>query len=152
MLKSILIVLFVLGIIGVAGAGWAKHNGYCQGGDRLQHVSDRVTRKLDLNETQQGKLQALVETLREVRGDRGVRKTRLRERIDGLLSAETLDRGQALAFIEERQQEINTNKTRVVDAFADFSDSLSAQQRGALSELIAKRLEGRSRHHRGHGE
>ncbi|MCB1876816.1 MAG: periplasmic heavy metal sensor [Chromatiales bacterium] len=154
MLKTFLIVLALIGVVGAAGAAWAKHNGYCSGGDRMQHIADRITRKLDLNEQQQAKLKALVDTAREMRGERQAGKAQMRERVDSLLAASALDREQVLALIGERQQVFAANKERLVNAFADFSDSLNAEQRGELAQMIGKRLDGRwgHGHHRDGGK
>ena len=35
MLKTALIILAILGVVAAIGIAWAKHNGYCAGGDYL---------------------------------------------------------------------------------------------------------------------
>jgi hypothetical protein len=59
MLKMSLITLAVVGIIAAVGIAWARHSGYCAGGDFLNHITARVSRKLDLNAEQNEKLQGL---------------------------------------------------------------------------------------------
>jgi Spy/CpxP family protein refolding chaperone len=140
MLKILLITLTVLGIIAIAGFAWAKHQGYCSGGDFMQRVTDRVSRKLDLNEDQTAKLQGLAEKLRALRGDRTEGRTQLRDDIEGLLAAPTLDRNRALTLLDQRHRSMAERKGELVGAFADFSDSLQPEQRTRLAELLTKRL------------
>ena len=105
MLKSILFTLLFLGVIGAAGAAWAKHRSYCSADGRIQHITQRVGSKLDLDADQLDRLEVFAETLQEIRNERAV-----------------------------------------VDAFADFSDSLEPEQRSRLAELIGDRM----MHHWGH--
>ena len=148
MLKTTLIVLIVLGVIAAGGVAWAKHNGYCSAESRMQHISERIGHKLDLNDDQQGRLESFVGTLRELRGEQQDRRRGMKQDVTELLSAPELDRERAIALIDERFQSIDDRKRTLVDAFADFSDSLAPEQRARLAELIEQRRMGRwGRHH-----
>lgn len=142
MLKILLITLAIVAII-ATGITWAKHNGYCRGGDFMQHITERVSRKLDLNDEQRLKLDAFAETLRELRGNWTERRGQMGVEVEGLLAAPLLDRDRVMALLEERHQALSNRKGEVVDAFADFSDSLRPEQRTRLAELIARRMERR---------
>ena len=74
MLKFLLITSAVVGVVAICGIAWAKHNGYCSSGDYVQHIAERVSRKLDLNGEQTTKLQTLTETLHRLEnpGDKDV--------------------------------------------------------------------------------
>jgi Spy/CpxP family protein refolding chaperone len=146
MLKTTLIVLVVLGIIAVAGVAWAKHNGHCSAEDRMQFVSERIGRKLDLNDAQRGRLEALVGTVMELRSEQQDRRRGMNQDVTELLSAPMLDRERAVALIDERLQGIEDRKRILVDAFADFSDDLAPAQRAQLAELIEQRQMGRWGH------
>ena len=147
MLKITLIVLGVLGILGVAGMAWAKHNGYCSTENRMQHVSERIGRKLDLNDDQQHRFESFIGTLRELRSEQKDRKRGVRQDVAELLSSPMLDRDRAFALIDERFRSIDGRKRTLVDAFADFSDSLEPEQRARLADLIEQRRMGRWGHH-----
>ena len=148
MLKTTLIVLLVLGVIAAAGAGWARHNGYCSAENRMQHISERIGRRLDLNDDQQRQLEVLVGTLRELRSEQREHRYAVKEGAAELLSAPSLDRDRAIALIDERLQRMDAGKHTLVDAFADFSDSLAPEQRSRLAALIEDRWMGRwGRHH-----
>ena len=143
MLKTTLIVLLVLGMIAVAGVAWAKHNGYCSSEDRMQYVSERIDRKLDLNDDQRLHLESLIGTLLELRSEQQDRRRGVNQDVTELLSAPMLDRDRAVALIDKRLQGIDDRKRTLVDAFADFSDSLAPEQRAELAELIEQRRMGR---------
>ena len=143
MLKTTLIVLVVLGMIAVAGVAWAKHNGYCSSEDRMQYVSERIDRKLDLNDDQRLHLESLIGTLLELRSEQQDRRRGVNQDVTELLSAPMLDRDRAVALIDKRLQGIDDRKRTLVDAFADFSDSLAPEQRAELAELIEQRRMGR---------
>jgi Spy/CpxP family protein refolding chaperone len=140
MLKTILITLLVLGAVGAAGVAWAKHKGYCSADGRMHHMTERVGRKLDLNEDQLGRLEIFAETLKGMRKELRDHRGAMKDRVAGLLSAPMLDRDRAVALIDERYQSMGDNKQAMVDAFADFSDSLNPEQRSQLAGLIGDRM------------
>jgi len=148
MLKTILITLAVLGIIAAAGMAWAKNSGYCSPENRIHKITERVGRKLDLNEDQQGRLEDFAETLRGLRSERQAHRVAAKEDVAELLSASSLDRNRAISLIDERFQSMNDSKRALVDAFGDFSDSLTPEQRSELAALIADRMMGRWGHPR----
>ncbi len=140
MLKTILITLLFLGVIAAAGAAWAKHKGYCSADGRLQHITQRVGSKLDLNEEQLGRLEVFAGTLQGMRNERQDHRVAMKNDVTELLSAPALDRDRAMALIDERYQSMGDSKQSVVDAFADFSDSLEPEQRARLAEMIGDRM------------
>ena len=140
MLKAVLIVLVVMTVLAAGGMAWAKHRGYCSAEDRMHYMTERLGHKLDLNEGQKGHLQAFADQLREMRGERREARGAMNDRVGELLSASSLDREQAVALLDERHQAMSENKRALVDAFADFSDSLAPEQRSKLAGLIADRM------------
>lgn len=148
MLKTTLIALAVLGIMVAGGMAWAKQSGYCSAEHRMQKVTERIGRKLDLNDDQQGRLQAFAETLRGLRSERQAQRDFAQDNVAELLSAASLDRDRAIVLIDERFQSMNDSKRALVDAFADFSDSLAPEQRARLAALIGDRMAGCGGHRR----
>lgn len=140
MWKTLLIGTALVVVLGGAGVAWAKHAGYCDRGDRVQHLTERLTRKLDLNEGQQAKLQAFAEKLGALRAQRAERRGADREAVEQLLSAPQLDRDRAVELLDARLATVTGHKRELVEAFADFSDSLAPEQRERLAELISHRM------------
>ena len=146
MLKTTLIVLVVLAALAVAGLAWAKHNGYCSAEDRIHYVSERIGHKLELNDDQQGRLASFIGTLHDLRRELQDHRRSAKHDVTELLSVPRMDRDRAIALIDERFQSIDDRKRTLVDAFADFSDSLAPEQRVRLAELIEQRRMGRWGH------
>ena len=140
MFKTVLITLGVLAVITAAGVAWAKHNGYCSKESRMQFVTERIGRKLDLNDDQLGRFEAFAETLRELRTERQDQRVAMKDDVAELLSEPSLDRDRAVSLIDERYRSMDGSKRAIVEAFADFSDSLAPEQRSRLSGLISDRL------------
>lgn len=140
MLKAVLIVLVVMAVLAAGGMAWAKHRGYCSVEDRMHYVTEKLGRKLDLNDRQKSHLQVFTAQLRELRGERHEARDIMKDRVGELLSAPSLDREQAVALLGERHRAMSENRRTLVDAFADFSDSLAPEQRSKLAELISDRM------------
>jgi uncharacterized membrane protein len=151
MMKTVLIVLGILVLVTAAGVTWARYNGYCSPDNRIQHISERIGRKLDLNGHQQGQLNSVAEVLSRLRDDWRDHRAETRDHVAELLRAPKLDRDRAAALIEGRLRDIQGNSRALVGAFADFSDSLSAEQRSHLGDFIASRMaQRRGNHHWAH--
>ena len=140
MLKILLITLAILGVVAISGFAWAKHKGYCSGGDFVQRASERVSHKLALDDTQKAKLQGVTEKLRTMRDGWSEGRNQVRDEIGALLAAPSLNRDRVTALLDERHQTMKDRKAELVNAFGDFSDSLKPEQRTELAELIAERL------------
>ena len=143
MLKAVLITLVVLVTVAAVGVTWAKRSGFCSFENRMHHITERVGRKLDLNDDQRGRLEDLIETVRELRSERQNPRAVFTDHLTELLSEPSLDRDRAVAMIDERYQAISDSKRALIDAFADFSDSLQPDQRTRLIDLIASRMQHR---------
>ena len=148
MLKTTLIVLLVLGVLTVGAVAWAKHNGYCSIENRMQHISERIAHRLDLNDDQRVRLDDLVGTLRELRHEQRDSRQAMKDTVAEMLSAASLDRDRALALADQRLQGLSDSARTLVDAFADFSDSLTPEQRSRLTRLIEERWMAHAGHHR----
>ena len=141
MLKIVLVSSAALAFVAVAGIAWAKHRALCDDGDYMQHVTESVARKLDLDDDQSARLQEFAKALRGIRGSWTEVRTRWSEALESLLAEPSLDRGRAQALIDERRQAMTDRTVGIIDAFADFTDSLRPEQRARLAELIARRLD-----------
>ena len=133
MSKTIIIILGIVTLIALVGGGlaWAKHRGYCRHGG-MEGIQGRLSSRLELNEIQQQKLSTLGDTLIGLRNQwletRGQRQGELIE----LLDAPSLNRERAESLLESWHRTWTERSPELVAAFADFSDSLSTEQREQL--------------------
>lgn len=141
MSKNFLIAMAITGVVSVSGLAWAKTKGYCDNGEFTQHVAEWVSYKLDLNEEQKGKLQQLTDQLGLLRQDMAKNRARMGDEMKNLLAAPSLDRDRLMRLLDEQHRARAEHRGELVNAVADFSDSLQPEQRAQLTELIAKRLE-----------
>lgn len=136
-MKTALIILTVVAVVIVAGLAWARHKGYCKG-DMVSFVAARLTSKLDLDEAQRGKLDALADTVRQLRGSWRKDREQVGAEVAGLLETPALDRDRALTLVDSRREVFDDHKQDLVQAAGDFTDSLSGDQRRKLADMISR--------------
>ncbi|HEY8356093.1 MAG TPA: Spy/CpxP family protein refolding chaperone [Ramlibacter sp.] len=103
-----------------------------------EKIVARVAQRLELGEAQKEKLRALAATVQAQRAAlqaQGDPRTQLRS----LVAGEKLDRAQALALARTTAGAIETRSPAVVNALADFYDSLDARQQA----LVREHMQGR---------
>ncbi|MDX1605650.1 MAG: Spy/CpxP family protein refolding chaperone [Candidatus Competibacterales bacterium] len=109
-----------------------------------------LSHRLDLSAEQTGQLRAVLEQMRELRRDWRDQRHALRNQVEQLLGAPTLDQDQALALITEKTRAVEAQAPEMIAAIAAFTDSLDSTQRQTLAELMARRGPGyRGGHYRG---
>lgn len=143
MVKIFLIALAVVAFVSAVGIAWARHNGYCASGGYIEHVAGRVSRKLDLDDEQNQRLQRVAEMLRKLRADWIERRAHSGSEIESLLAAPVLDRDRVMDLLTQRHEATVERKRELVDTIADFSDNLQPEQRARLAALIADRMQHR---------
>ncbi len=151
MKKSTKIVIATAMILGISGGVFAFGNHGHWGmspEDKAEFVTERVTKKLELRESQQQNLQVLVGDvlviMKEIRAERDNHKAK----IEQMLAEPVLDQGKALQLIESKTRQINDKAPEVIASLALFLDSLDSSQKSQLQSIIAKGM-----HHRhGHSE
>jgi protein CpxP len=109
-------------------------------GDRAEmraKMVERVGGKLDLDATQQQKLQALADKLEAQRAAmRGASDPRAQ--FAALFAGDKLDQAGANRLIEEKTAALRTGSPEVVTAAADFFDSLNPAQQQKVRDFIAR--------------
>ena len=145
MSKTLIVVLVIIALVALVAGGlaWAKHRGYCRHGG-MEWIQARISSRLDLNETQQRKLSALGDTLMDLRKQWVDTREQRRNELIELLNEPSLNRERAESLLDTWHRSWAERSPELVAAFADFSDSLNAEQREQLREFIEKR----SRWHR----
>lgn len=145
--KTTIIVIAVLALLLISGLVIARYKGFCSGPEgRLDWAAKRLGGKLELDQTQQTQLmhfkdQVMV-ILQEFRDERPATT----EAAIALLDAPSLDREQARRLLREKQTRLASAADRLVDAFADFSDTLNDRQRSRLQEMIRRHRDRRHCH------
>lgn len=134
------IIVAVVGLLLATSLTWAKGYGPENRGER---IVEKVSKRLELNEFQKEKLEDFAQAMSEMRKSRKGERGQHRQELLGLLDTSTLDRARAMELLDEKHREFKRNMEGMVNAFADFSDSLDAGQREELKEVFAKRMERR---------
>lgn len=141
------IIAAVLLVAGSSGAVYAfsKHGGWgMTAEEKVELISDRVTRKLNLDDQQREKFAELAElvavTLQEVKPGRDQHFAEL----DSLLQEPSFNQARALEMIQQKTQLVNEKAPLVISSLAVFLDSLSVEQKQQLQEFMQHRHE----HHR----
>jgi len=106
-----------------------------------KRVVERVASRLDLNEDQKKRLDALAARLNEQRvALRGAADPRAEVR--ALIAGEKFDRQKAHALIGDKIAAVNAKSPEVVVAFGDFFDSLSPAQQAKVRDFLQHRHHG----------
>ncbi|WP_455206761.1 Spy/CpxP family protein refolding chaperone [Kaarinaea lacus] len=108
-------------------------------------LMEKVTDELELNDSQKAKLEAVRKEILTVRKDMHADRENFRDEILTMLDQPALDRQKALSMVEQKTQSINQHAPQVINALAEFYDSLSDEQRKELREHIADM--GQHHHH-----
>jgi Spy/CpxP family protein refolding chaperone len=151
--KVVLVSLVGLGIIGGAAAyagskgrcGFGHgygHGGHRMGSHMLEHISDRM----DLSAEQEEKLDDVFDEVRQMRREiMRDRKENVQE-IVGLLDAEKLDQDKALAMFNDKTDTMKQHAPEIIAAMAEFSDSLTPEQKQQVRAMMEHRLDRRGKY------
>jgi Spy/CpxP family protein refolding chaperone len=99
----------------------------------------RVSSKLDLDEAQRAKLNVLADTLEAQRKLLAGAGAGPRSELTSLLASDRFDRTRAQVLLDEKTRSVQTMGPEVINAMADFFDSLNPQQQ----QKVRERLQGR---------
>ena len=143
------IITAVLLIAGSSGAVYAfgKHNHWGMSPEeKIEFVTERVTRKLDLNGEQQQNFAQLAATVAQIMQEARITKAQNMNEIGTLLQESSFNQARALELVQQKTSMINEKAPLVVTSLAVFLDSLSVEQKQQVQEF----LQHRHKHHR-HG-
>lgn len=112
-------------------------------------VLERAASKLELDAAQKAKLAALAERLRETRNAMVATTADPREEFKAALAGTTLDRGRVNTLVQAQLAMAGAQSPALVDAAADFYDSLRPAQQAELREMLDR---GRDHHRHGRGD
>ncbi len=146
--KVVLVSLVGLGIVGGAAAyagskgrcGFGHgygHGGHRMGGHMLEHISDRM----DLSVEQEEKLDNVFDEVRQMRREIMRDRKENMQDIVSLLDAEKLDQDKVLALFNEKTDTVKQHAPEIVAAMAEFSDSLTPEQKQHVREMMERRFD-----------
>ncbi len=128
------------------GENFCKHGGMNE--KKVEFIMNRISSKLDLNDVQKQNLIALKDVVKKQRELQ--KQANPREELMSLLSVPVLDETRVLTMIQERTKKLNEAAPSVVSAIANFTNSLSNEQREKIktfAEKMAKHRDGRFSKH-----
>lgn len=102
-------------------------------------VVNRITSKLDLNAEQQQKLNVLADKVQAQRTALIGQTTNPRGEMKALIAGEKFDRARALNLLDEKTRVVQVSSPEVINALADFYDSLNPTQQAEVRERMGKR-------------
>lgn len=120
---------------GHAHGGWHHGRG---GPEARAHMIDMASRRLNLDDTQKAKLNALADTLQAQRKALVADPANPRAELQALIAGPSFDRTQAQALLQAKLSTVQTQSPTVVNAFGDFFDSLRPDQQAQLREFLAR--------------
>ncbi len=128
---------------GLAACGpWSHRN---DPEDMAQYMIDKATKTLQLDAMQVTKLNAFKDQALKTRAEMHDKREQSRAQALALIGQPGFERAQALSMVSSHLQSMSEKAPALVNAFADFYDSLSAQQQQTLRTEISERME---RHHK----
>jgi Spy/CpxP family protein refolding chaperone len=146
--KRSLYLVTVAAVLGFAVAGTALAHGWRGPGAKGAFGLERMAAELELNDYQQGKLEAVKQAMRESRRAARAGFAERRQSMLGLIDQPTFDRAGAQALLEQSARAMTERGTRVIEAVAEFYDSLAPDQQQKLRAALSERME-RFSHRRG---
>ena len=147
MKRSTKIIAVLVLVLGGSGAVYAfsKHDHWHMSPqEKVEFVTDRVTKKLELNSEQRQNFVGLAETVAQIMIDVRASKEQHFAEVDQLLNEPSFNQARALELVQQKTEMINTRAPLVVSQLAIFLDSLDAEQKQQLQDF----LEHKRNHHR----
>ncbi|MCP4488915.1 MAG: hypothetical protein GY820_16630 [Gammaproteobacteria bacterium] len=154
MKKSTKIIMVGLLTVGISGGvlAFGAHNHWGMSPDEnAEFVTERVTSKLDLNESQQENLKVLAKDMMALMEEMKAGHRAHMEQIQQILVEPVLDQTAALQVIQDKTQAINDRAPAAIASLALFLDSLDADQKSKLQSFVTERMQHKRGHGRGHG-
>ena len=136
------IIAAVLLIAGSSGAVYAfsKHNDWgLSAEEKAEFVTERVTRKLDLDGQQQQYFAELARSVVQIMQDVRITRTQNVTEIETLLQEPSFNQSRVLELVQEKTRVINEKAPLVVASLAIFLDSLSVEQKQQMQEFLKHR-------------
>jgi len=144
--KIIAAVLLITGSSGVVYA-FSKHGDWgMTPEEEVEFVTDRVTKKLELDSQQQENFTRLAQTVAQLMMDARATRAQHFTEIEALLEESSFNQARALELVQQKTQMLNEKAPLVISSLAVFLDSLSAEQKQELQGFLEHRHKHRHRY------
>ncbi|MBW0169531.1 MAG: Spy/CpxP family protein refolding chaperone [Hydrogenophaga sp.] len=132
-----------LAVGGLAACGTRHHERGPMSPEKIAEVRgkvvERITSKLDLNAEQQQKLNVLADKVQAQRTALIGQTPNPRAEFSALVAGEKFDRARALNLLDEKTRVVQVSSPDVINAMADFYDSLNPAQQAEVRERMGQR-------------
>jgi len=135
--------ILLTGVVVLAGSLTACGHHRPSAEESAEHAAwmvERVSKKLDLNDTQKAKLEVLKTRLLAAREEAAQQHDADRKELLALLAQPTLDRTRVEALVTAHTRGIEAKAPEIIAAAGDFYDSLNAGQQRELREHVESRM------------
>lgn len=152
MKRSTIVITVLALVLGASGAVYAygKHgNWHMTPEEKVEFVTDRVSKKLELSSQQRDNFSALANTVADIMIETKASKSQHMTEITQLLEEPSFNQARAMELVQQKTEMINARAPLVISQLAIFLDSLDAEQKQQLQEFIQHR---HTHHRHGHGE
>ena len=142
------IIIITSGVLLVGGVAACKHKMHSASPEeRGEWVVDKVSKELELNDSQRIKLVEVKDKLIAVRKSMRSDREDTRKEVMAMLKQPTMDREKVKAMVDQKIAMVSEKSPSIIDAIGNFYDSLDDSQRAELSEFIEKKMERHAKRH-----
>lgn len=142
----------LIGLVGVTAlfgtvAAFSHHHWHAHGWHAMSEedaarlktrLVEKAGRKLDLDEAQKALLGVLADRLREQRNALVGPTPNPRAELQALVGGPTFDRERAARLVQDKTTALQARSPEVIEALADFYDSLRPEQQAKVREFIER--------------
>lgn len=132
--------------VGIVACNHGMH--FASPEERGAWMIQKVTKELNLNETQASRLVDVKDVLLDARKTMRYNREQHSADVIAILNQPTFDRGKANAIVNQHIETVDTRAPIIIDAIGNFYDSLDDAQRAELREFVEHKIE--HHHHRRH--
>ena len=143
-------VLLIAGSSGVVYALSRHGDWHMAPGEKVEFVTERVSKQLELDSQQQQNFTALADLVMEIMLEVRASREENLEELFRLLDEPGLNQGRALELVQQKTALVNEKAPEVIAALALFLDSLNAEQKAELRDHIEHHREHRHGHRHDH--
>ncbi len=135
--KALIITLIVLALLVISSVAIARYKGFCSGAQgRIERITQRIGKQLNLDDSQHQQLarfeHQIVLSLNELKRDR----SNYVDQLIDILEKPEFDRELAHTLLLQKQAQLASLSSDIIDAFAEFSNNLDQSQRDKLQSMI----------------
>lgn len=144
--KIIITGLLVLGVSGGVFAYGAHNHWNMSPEDKAEFFTDRVSKKLDLDESQKQNFRILAEDMMDMMNEIRESRQAHMSQVQQLLAEPVFNQAGALEMIQEKTRKINEKAPTAIASLALFLDSLNPEQKTELQAFITDRMQHKQKH------